>query len=69
VKREDVVALYAEIVDGLNRGLAQFERIKQFRLLPREFSLASGELTPTMKVKRKAVEQNWAGEIEAIYKE
>jgi long-chain acyl-CoA synthetase len=69
VKRQDVVALYAEIVDGLNRGLAQFERIKQFRLLPREFSLASGELTPTMKVKRKVVEQNWAGEIAGIYKE
>jgi long-chain acyl-CoA synthetase len=69
VRREDVVALYAEIVEGLNRGLAQFERIKKFRLLPREFTIASGELTPTMKVKRKAVEQNWASEIEAIYKE
>jgi long-chain acyl-CoA synthetase len=69
VTREDVVALYAEIVDGLNRGLAQFEKIKQFRLLPREFTIASGELTPTMKVKRKIVEERWAPEIEAIYRE
>jgi long-chain acyl-CoA synthetase len=69
VGRDDVVALYAEIVDGLNRGLAQFERIKKFRLLPREFTIAAGELTPTMKVKRKAVEQLWTGEIEAIYRE
>jgi long-chain acyl-CoA synthetase len=69
VTREDVVALYAEIVDGLNRGLAQFETIKKFRLLPREFTIASGELTPTMKVKRKVVEQQWADAIEAIYRE
>jgi long-chain acyl-CoA synthetase len=67
VAREDVIALYSEIVDGLNRGLAQFETIKKFRLLPREFSIASGELTPTMKVKRKVVEQQWAAEIEELY--
>jgi len=69
VQREDVVALYAEIVEGLNRGLSQFEKIKRFRVLPREFTIASGELTPTMKVKRKGVEQNWAAEIDAIYRE
>jgi long-chain acyl-CoA synthetase len=69
VTRDDVVALYAEIVEGLNRGLAQFETIKKFRLLPREFTIAAGELTPTMKVRRKGVEQNWATEIDAIYRE
>jgi len=68
VARADVVALYQEIVDGLNRDLSQYERIKKIRVLPREFTLASGELTPTMKVKRKTVEQNWAGEIEEIYR-
>src|SRR5262249_19313147 len=57
IARPDVVALYQEIVDGLNRDLSQFERIKRIRLLPREFSMASGELTPTLKVKRKVVEQ------------
>ena len=69
VVRDDVVALYAEIVEGLNGDLAQFERIKKFRLLPREFSIAAGELTPTMKVKRKAVEQIWAATIDEIYRE
>jgi long-chain acyl-CoA synthetase len=69
VRRDDVVALYQEIVDGLNRELSQFERIKKFRLLPREFTIESGELTPTVKVKRKAVEQNWAGEIDEMYRE
>ena len=69
VKRADVIALYAEIVDGINRGLAQYETVKKFRLLPREFTIASGELTPTMKVKRKSVEQNWDREIGEIYRE
>jgi len=68
VKREDVVALYEEIVDALNRELSQFERIKKIRILPREFSIESGELTPTLKVKRKVVEQNWRAEIDSIYK-
>jgi len=69
VRRDDVVALYEEIVDALNRELSQFERIKRFRLLPREFTIESGELTPTMKVKRKAVEQNRAAEIDEMYKD
>jgi long-chain acyl-CoA synthetase len=67
VHRADVVALYDEIVAALNRDLSQFERIKKVRLLPREFSIAAGELTPTMKVRRKAVEQLWAAEIEELY--
>jgi long-chain acyl-CoA synthetase len=49
VQRDDVLALYAEVVEALNQELSQFERIKKIRLLPREFSIASGELTPTMK--------------------
>jgi long-chain acyl-CoA synthetase len=67
VTREDVVALYQEIVEALNRDLSQFERIKRFRLLPREFTIESGELTPTMKVKRKVVEQQWAAAIDQMY--
>ena len=51
-----MLALYQEIVDALNRELAQFERIKKIALLPAEFSVESGELTPTLKVKRKVVE-------------
>jgi long-chain acyl-CoA synthetase len=69
VGRDDVVALYREIVEGLNRELSQFERIKKFRLLPREFTIESGELTPTVKVKRRAVEHNWAAAIDEMYRE
>ena len=57
--RPDVLALYQEIVDALNRDLSQFQHIKRIALLPTEFSLESGELTPTLKVKRKVVEERY----------
>jgi long-chain acyl-CoA synthetase len=69
VTRADVVALYQEVVDALNRDLAQYERIKKIALLPTEFSIESGELTPTLKVKRKIVEQRWRDLIETLYAE
>jgi long-chain acyl-CoA synthetase len=69
VKRADVIKLYDEIVDALNRELSQFERIKKFTLLPAEFTVESGELTPTLKVKRKVVEERWKAAIEALYLE
>jgi long-chain acyl-CoA synthetase len=65
--RPDVLALYQEIVDALNRDLSQFERIKKIALLPAEFSVASGELTPTLKVKRKVIEDRYRGDIEKLY--
>jgi long-chain acyl-CoA synthetase len=67
VERPDVRALYQEIVDALNRELSQFERIKRIAILPREFSIESGELTPSLKVKRKIVEEKWAAAIESLY--
>ncbi len=69
IVREDVIALYQEIVDALNRELSQYERIKRIELLPREFTVESGELTPTLKVKRKVVEEKWREQIETLYRE
>jgi long-chain acyl-CoA synthetase len=69
VKRPDVLALYQEIVDGLNRELSQFERIKRLALLPAEFSVETGELTPTLKVKRKVIEERWREQIEEMYRD
>lgn len=65
--RRDVVALYEEVVDALNRDLAQFERIKRVAILPREFTIESGELTPTLKVKRRVVEERYRDAIERLY--
>jgi long-chain acyl-CoA synthetase len=69
VARPDVLALYQEIVDSLNRDLSQFERIKRIAILPREFSIESGDLTPSLKVKRKVVEEKWRETILALYAE
>lgn len=63
----DVIAAFDAIVNQVNQSLSQFERIKKTRLLPRELTIESGELTPTMKVKRRVVEERWAKDIEALY--
>lgn len=67
--RDDVRALYQELVDGVNGELAGFERIKRFALVPAELSIAGGELTPTMKLRRGVVESRWREVIEALYAE
>ncbi|MEO5896481.1 MAG: long-chain fatty acid--CoA ligase, partial [Vicinamibacterales bacterium] len=68
VTRADVIALYQEIVDALNLELSQFERIKQIALLKSEFTADSGELTPTLKVKRKVVADKYRDAIAALYR-
>jgi long-chain acyl-CoA synthetase len=62
-----VAAEYQGIVDGVNAGLANFETMKQFRLVPEEWSLEGGELTPSLKLKRRVVERRYAGEIAGFY--
>jgi long-chain acyl-CoA synthetase len=63
----DVVSRYQTVLDALNGTLAQFERIKRFALLPTEFTMERGELTPTMKVRRAVVEERWKGVIDELY--
>ena len=55
------------IVDGVNSELSRFEQIKRFRVLPRDFTAEDGEVTPTLKLKRRVVEQHFAAEIEELY--
>jgi len=54
-------------VDEANAEMARVEQIKKFTILSREFSIAEGELTPTLKVKRNIVVSNFESEIEAMY--
>jgi long-chain acyl-CoA synthetase len=56
-----------EIVDGVNHDLSRYEQIKRFTILPRDFSAEQDEVTPTLKLKRRAVERNFASEIESLY--
>ncbi len=67
VARADVRALYQRIIDEVNEGLAQFERIKRFALLPSELTIESGELTPTLKVRRRAIEERYRDVIDKLY--
>jgi len=54
-------------VDNVNAELSHFEQIKRFRILPRDFSADEGEVTPTLKLKRRVCEEHFAAEIEELY--
>jgi long-chain acyl-CoA synthetase len=54
-------------VDAANAKVGRVEQIKKFTILPEDLSQATGELTPTMKVKRSVVAQKFADEIEKLY--
>ena len=58
-----------ERIDTLQQQLAHYEQIKRFTLLPHHFSMEKGELTNTLKIKRRVLNQNYAKEIDAMYQE
>jgi long-chain acyl-CoA synthetase len=62
-----VYALYKNIVNEANRDLAQFEKIKKVLVIAEEFSIANGYLTPTMKLKRRVIEERYRAQIDALY--
>ncbi len=59
--------LQKEIDTKVNPLFARVEQVRQFRVLPRDFSIEDGELTPTLKIKRRIINQNFAEEIESMY--
>jgi long-chain acyl-CoA synthetase len=69
VVHEPVRDLYAQRIAAVNAGLAPYETIKKFVLLPRDFSIEAGELTPTLKLKRKVIGENNRERIEGMYAE
>lgn len=69
VKHPKVIAFFEQIIDRRQQQLGQVERIKRFTLLENEFSQETGEITPTMKVKRKYVHEKYKHLIDAMYKE
>ena len=62
-----VVALYGEVVREVNGGLANFETLKRFRVVAEEWTQESGELTPSMKLKRRAINSRYAEVISELY--
>ena len=65
-KAKEMVAGY---IEQLNSRLNRWETIKKWIVLERDLTVESGELTPSMKVKRKVVEDNYKKEIDALYNE
>lgn len=64
---QKVYDLIQEHIAEKNRELAQYEQIKKFRILPVDFTIDTGELTPTLKMKRRVVSDKFRAEIEALY--
>ena len=69
LKHDAVMELFKERIDTLQQQFAHYEQIKKFTLLPEPFSMAKGELTNTLKIKRSVLNKNYAAEIEAMYLE
>jgi len=67
VARPEVAAHYMSLISELLPDLAQYEKIKKVALLPHEFTQETGELTPTLKVKRRVVAEKYKDVIERLY--
>jgi len=69
LKKDEIMNLFREHIDTLQQQFAHYEQIKKFTLLPEPFSMAKGELTNTLKIKRNVLLKNYAAEIEKMYEE
>lgn len=67
VKNEKVNDFYKEKIKELQSHLSDFEKVKKFTLMPSEFDISSGEITPTLKVKRNVVLKKYSDVIEEMY--
>ena len=62
-----VLELYRELIDSFNKFFNQVEQVKRFELLPHEWTIDSGELTPTLKLKRKVIMEKYRDVLARIY--
>ncbi len=69
IKHEKVITLYKELVESFNKYFNHVEQIKKFELLPYEWSIDTGEMTPKLSLKRKVVMEKYKDAIERIYQE
>ena len=69
IARPEVHKLFEGLIEAANQNLARFETIKKFRLVPQSLTMDAGELTPTLKVKRRIIEKHYGDLIEGMYRE
>lgn len=67
VNNQAIINKFQEYVNRVNAELAQYETIKYFRILPNDFSVETGELTPTLKVKRRVITEKYKEIIDSMY--
>ena len=67
IKNEAVLNLYKGIIEEYNQSFNHVEQIKRFELLPREWSIETGEMTPKLSLKRKVIMEKYKDAIERIY--
>ena len=68
-KDERIIKMMYERIDTLQQQLAHYEQVKRFTLLPHHLSMEKGELTNTLKIKRRVLNENYKAEIDAMYAE
>jgi len=68
-RHERIIDLFERQIAGLTPDLAQYERVKRVGLLENEFTIESGELTPTLKVKRRVIDEKYRSVIDHLYSE
>ena len=66
-KNEKIIELFKKEVENVNKQLARYETIKKFVIVPQDFTIEGGELTPTLKLKRRVIYQKYADKIECLY--
>ena len=66
-KKDEIRDLIRKEIDAINNNLASYETVKDFVIAPAPFSIESGELTPSLKIKRKVVIEKFRQEIEKLY--
>lgn len=67
IKNPRIIGLVQKMVDEVNSHLAGYEAIKKFLILPNEFTIDSGELTPSLKIKRKIISDRYRRELDNLY--
>ena len=68
IENKKVQTLFDHEIERINEQFGNWEQVKAFRLLPRAFAIADGEITPTLKLKRKKIMENWKGKVDDIYR-
>ena len=69
VKSAEVRALIAPFIDEVNKDTSAWEQVKKWEILPADLTLEAGDLTPSMKLKRKTVEQKYRSQLDGFYEE